>query len=1432
MRRKFISALLFGALVAASTSTFVSCKDYDDDINGLQGQITANASTLEELVTEKVNNLTTEINALKQEDARLNSALEAAKADLAAAIEEAKTAAGNAEAAAKAYADEKAAAAQVAAIEAAKQAVADAQALLQAGIDDANAQIAAISGKVTTQEEQIAGLLEADAALQTALETANANIAAAQSTADEALAAAEAAQGTADQNAATLAQIVENLATVKAELDEQISILGDKVDQAVADIAANKADADAKLTQVNSLIESNTKAIEALQAKDTELAGLIAENTADLLELADQLTQVQAACEANLTAAKAYADAQVAALRSALGEDINKVSSDLAAALVRVSAAEEAISGIQEALKGQETVNEGVSQSIKDMQEDIAALQQSVVDNIDAVMVEIGKISGEIEKINGTMKANSDDIKVLQETAKALEGQLDSQKISINEANQRIDNLTQRVEDYIKSNDQALEDLKAELNGAFTAAITEQGETLRGEISSATTGLQGQIDNLSNLISGEETGLQSQIDAIKTQIGALSGDQSVVELIDDKIQDANDRIDDVETSISGLDTKIQGQLADIQSDIQSDITDIYLTIESVNVRMTQLMNLFDYELGRMYDVLSKQLKGLVFNPEMYYQGIEAIGIKSFNYNAIVAGVGTANVDDNQINDGVDIRKASTGTSVVPVVSASYWLNPSNASIDTATANVKDHFKFIVNNATYTRAASEKDIEVDSVRYVEGKNGLVNVFFSMKNADNIAKIPVHGDGNVDVAALSYTGKGTNGKDTTVMSDFAALKQYTITNFVINKAANANADVDESEAHLALTAKDAIEKEINGSYKYPTLEIAYDNLEGINLDEWFNVHYDLNNQSDKIWGDQEEIGKKKFKLVYELIGYQANDADKTNESKHATISDDNVLTVHDLNGTQGGRNIIGRTPLVRVSLIDENSNGNLVAVGYIIVKIVDVAVADITVEAEPITNGYTLNCEDNNALNNQRAITWQEVEDLVLGHDKVNMSKEEFEKVYELANTNGTVNQYELNSNGEYKIDETPFGVIAQSNNPEGHETNVLYWTVSNNEAYQYFVQQKNESKSVYVLFKSKIEQSGNPDIYVKLTWTPSSVSASPVATILNTKDHKSVADWHEANSRAAGFDELHLQVGDATVQGATCDYEQLVVSRTFNMNPLEILKAGLNNGYADLAADASISYEFDQTKLAGLESKFSGYDFEIENRTDDQVLRASIGGGFAQAVATINKADGKISIVENENTKVLINKYGAGQLADALTLPVVIKPSTCEPASDLVKFENNAFDVRVIKPIFITGSTVGEMQLNNASTLTQDVALSFEDFNEYDPLKFYENSMSKVTFWDFYGVESIELGGTIQTDYRGTGFKPVDPAVFTVDFIEPTGEISLKNMGKIKLTQVSMSRANDFQISVPLVVKYKWGELKHEVVVKVKAASGQNRAKSY
>ena len=49
MNKKFLSAVLFGALMASSTGTFVSCKDYDDDIEDLQEQLNKKAS-LEELI--------------------------------------------------------------------------------------------------------------------------------------------------------------------------------------------------------------------------------------------------------------------------------------------------------------------------------------------------------------------------------------------------------------------------------------------------------------------------------------------------------------------------------------------------------------------------------------------------------------------------------------------------------------------------------------------------------------------------------------------------------------------------------------------------------------------------------------------------------------------------------------------------------------------------------------------------------------------------------------------------------------------------------------------------------------------------------------------------------------------------------------------------------------------------------------------------------------------------------------------------------------------------------------------------------------------------------------------------------------------------------------------------------------------------------------
>lgn len=49
MNKKFLNVILFGALMLGSTGTFVSCKDYDDDIDNLQKQIDANKTALDQI---------------------------------------------------------------------------------------------------------------------------------------------------------------------------------------------------------------------------------------------------------------------------------------------------------------------------------------------------------------------------------------------------------------------------------------------------------------------------------------------------------------------------------------------------------------------------------------------------------------------------------------------------------------------------------------------------------------------------------------------------------------------------------------------------------------------------------------------------------------------------------------------------------------------------------------------------------------------------------------------------------------------------------------------------------------------------------------------------------------------------------------------------------------------------------------------------------------------------------------------------------------------------------------------------------------------------------------------------------------------------------------------------------------------------------------
>ena len=73
MKRKYLSALLMGVLTLTSVSTFTSCKDYDDDISNLQGQIDKLATA--DQLAQKVSELQSLISSNKSDITSLQSEL-------------------------------------------------------------------------------------------------------------------------------------------------------------------------------------------------------------------------------------------------------------------------------------------------------------------------------------------------------------------------------------------------------------------------------------------------------------------------------------------------------------------------------------------------------------------------------------------------------------------------------------------------------------------------------------------------------------------------------------------------------------------------------------------------------------------------------------------------------------------------------------------------------------------------------------------------------------------------------------------------------------------------------------------------------------------------------------------------------------------------------------------------------------------------------------------------------------------------------------------------------------------------------------------------------------------------------------------------------------------------------------------------------------
>lgn len=392
MKRKFISAMLFGALLVAPATTFVGCADYDDDIENLQGQITNNATTLDQLTKEKIKNVETEIESLKAANKQLQEALDKAKSEGSDA--------------------------DAATLAAAQKLVEDAQAQLQAALDAVNGDITGINGKISDLDarllaqdgrlKSVESLLAADGKLTLAINDA-------QALAEKAYNLAEQTAATAEANKQAIKDAADNLKSIKESLEGQINTLSEKVNDLSKELAKQNADITA---QINSLKSQLSDANEGISANGDK----IKENKQKIDEIVGQLTELQNQINANKS--------KVETLESNYLSKVNELvagQNGLKTSIEGLKSANETVNQRLESAEGRlDTIEDliaslakssDVTSSIDQLRQEIeakigklneegkddtvASLIASINSSITSIQGDIERIDGEITKING-----------------------------------------------------------------------------------------------------------------------------------------------------------------------------------------------------------------------------------------------------------------------------------------------------------------------------------------------------------------------------------------------------------------------------------------------------------------------------------------------------------------------------------------------------------------------------------------------------------------------------------------------------------------------------------------------------------------------------------------------------------------------------------------------------------------------------------------------------------------------------------------------------------------------------------------------------------------------------------------------------------------------------------------------------------------------
>ena len=456
--------------------------------------------------------------------------------------------------------------------------------------------------------------------------------------------------------------------------------------------------------------------------------------------------------------------------------------------------------------------------------------------------------------------------------------------------------------------------------------------------------------------------------------------------------------------------------------------------------------------------LSGNLRGLVFMPHLYLDGIETIvyDYLTGTYKKVETGL-TGKTRETLTND---LNKAKTITGLEdylpnklpndptsetaevfnygPAWGVQYHMNPSNAN--TKFADIKGYNVLEPEIINYHTRAAANELGVTSpekndagTQLFMNSNGILTAGLQVAHPELLNETPTTKDYNdkenlPNTIALQSATKDNSGNEATVTSDYALLQpekayvealvwgkkpMYARIAPDLNQTSAANRDGDELGLETACAEKRVhvwdSPQEALADPDGAALEVYYDSKEGIKISDYMALHAMKQNikkagypYEQDTWSI-EEAAKWGLTFEYNLVDYKV-DGNKTADSKFAKWVDKKNGQIRAWNvkydETPQGEtspSAIDREPLVQVLV---KRGDKVVLDGYILIHITKKPVAEAELPTTKIEEFPTATAKFDlcNDIDSYKT-TWAQFNDYVLTQTLEGMEKNTFDSQYE-------------------------------------------------------------------------------------------------------------------------------------------------------------------------------------------------------------------------------------------------------------------------------------------------------------------------------------------------------------------------------------------------------------------------------------------------